>query len=374
MQKSSMKTIAFSGNTAWSMYNFRIEVMRAFKAQGYRVIVVAPYDIYIDKLKKEFEVYSVTMDNDGTNPFVEIRTLFDYYKLYKKIRPDFIFHYTIKPNIYGSVAAHLLKIPSLSVVTGLGYAFTRDRFIKSVVKRMYKWGLKYPEKVWFLNSDDKKLFIDNGLIDVEKADILPGEGIDPSRFFPGENEKKDKTFNFLFIARLLWDKGVLEYVSAARELKKKYKNINFLVLGPLGVANPTAVPQENLQQWIDEGLINYLGTTDDVREKILIADCVVLPTFYREGLPRVLLEALSMKKPVIATDAPGCRDIVEDGKNGYICKLRDIDDLADKMEKMLALTQEERYMMGEYGRKKILENFSISHIINIYFDFISSVL
>ena len=360
-----MKTIIISSNTSWSICNFRLNLIRTLKEKGYKVVIVAPYDKYADLLKEEFEYHDIFINPKGTNPIEDLKTLWQYYRVYKRIKPQLAFHYTIKPNIYGTLAAKLNNTVSIAVTTGLGYAFINENIVSKIVKMMYKFSLKYAYQVWFLNRDDENIFIKNNIINKEKSFVLPGEGIDTTKFEPIKIEKKDNTFRFLLIARMLWDKGIGEYVEAAKIVKQKYTNVEFLLLGPTGVDNPTAISKEQIQKWVDEGIVKYLGVTDDVRNEIAKADCIVLPS-YREGTSRVLLESAAMTKPIITTNVPGCKEVVDDGVNGYLCKVKNAKDLADKMRKMINLSEEERIKMGKAGREKVINEFDEKIVINKY--------
>lgn len=367
------KKIVLSSNTSWSVYNFRLNLARELKKQGYKVVIVAPYDKYTEKLKKEFEYYDIWMNNKGTNPIEDIKTMIDFYRLYKKIKPDVALHYTIKPNIYGTIVCSLLGINTINNIAGLGTVFIRQSFITKVVKWLYKYSQRKATKVFFQNSDDYELFIKESLVEKNKCDLLPGSGVDTNRFTPLEYKKKDNKFKFLLIARMLWDKGIGEYVEAAKIIKSKYKNVEFQLLGPLDVVNPNVVSREQMQKWVDKGIVKYMGATDNVREYIKKADCVVLPSFYREGVPRVLLESASMAKPIITTDSVGCKEVVDDGVNGFLCKPKDPQDLAEKMEKMLKLNEEERKKMGMAGRMKVLKQFDEKIVINKYLEVIKTI-
>jgi len=367
-----LKKIVLSSNTSWSIYNFRLGLIKELLKE-YKVIIVAPKDEYSQRLiDLGCEYYDIPIDNKGTNSLKDIKTMINFYKLYRKINPDLIFHYTIKPNIYGTIAAKLCNIPSIAITTGLGYAFINDNLITKIVKLLYKFSFKFACQVWFLNQDDYQVFINQNLIDKEKGYVLPGEGINTEKFKPVDIEKKDNIFRFLLIARMLWDKGVGEYVEAAKIIKQKYKNVEFLLLGAVGVDNPTAISKEQIDKWQQEGLVKYLGTTDDVKSEIAKADCIVLPS-YREGTSRVLLESAAMTKPIIATNVPGCNNIVDDGINGFLCELKNGRDLADKMEKMLNLSEEERIKMGKAGREKTIRESDEKIVINKYLGVIKEI-
>ena len=367
------KKVIISSNTSWSIYNFRLNLARELKKQGYKVIIVAPYDKYSEVLKKEFEYHDVYMNNKGTNPIQDLKTTFEYYNLYRKIKPDIVLNFTIKPNIYGTIACNMLGIKTINNIAGLGTLFIKENFITQIAKWLYKYSQSKATRVFFQNKDDFELFVKESLVDKRKSDILPGSGVDIEKFKPIKIEKKDNVFRFLLIARMLWDKGIGEYVEAAKIIKSKYKRVEFLLLGAVGVDNPTAIPKETIDKWVKDGIITYLGVSDNVSEIIKNSDCVVLPS-YREGLSRVLLEAASMAKPIITTDTPGCRDVVDDGINGFLCKVKDSKDLAEKMEKMLKLSEEKRINMGKAGREKIIKEFDEKIVINKYLETIEKLL
>jgi len=210
------------------------------------------------------------------------------------------------------------------------------------------------------------MFTGENLVDKRKCDILPGSGVDTYRFTPVSYKKEDEVFRFLLVARMLWDKGIGEYVEASKIIKSKYKNIEFQMLGFLDVENNSAVSKEQMQESVGAGFVNYLGISDNVKEEIAKVDCIVLPSFYREGTPRILLESASMAKPIITTNNVGCRDVVDDGVNGYLCEIRNAQDLANKMETLLSLSESERIEMGKRGREKMILEFDESIVIGKY--------
>lgn len=366
------KKIVICLNTSWNIYNFRLNLARALKNTGYKVVLVAPYDAYSEKLKNEFEYYDIYMNNKGTNPKEDIKTLIEFYNLYKKIKPNVVLNYTIKPNIYGNIACGLLGIKTINNISGLGTVFIKESLVTKIAKWLYRYSLGKSSKVFFQNSDDRNLFVNNRLVEFAKSDLLPGSGIDTNKFVPIKYDKKDNTFRFLLIARMLWDKGVGEYVEAAKILKNKYSNIEFQLLGSLDATNNTAISKEQMQSWTDESLVNYLGTTDNVKNFIKKADCIVLPS-YREGTPRTLLESASMGKPIVTTNVVGCKEVVDDSINGFLCEVKNAFDLADKMEMMFSLSDKERTSMGKMGREKMINQFEEKIVINKYFEAIQEL-
>ncbi len=365
----------------------RFNLAKALKDNGYTVVFVSSSDkfitsddrsipsgdVYSKKIEKEFEYYDINISRKGTNPFVDLKTMYNFYKVYKEIRPDIILHYTAKPNIYGTIAASLLGIPVINNIAGLGTLFIRQSMVTEVVKKLYRFSQKRASKVFFQNPDDMNLFIGSNLVAREKSGLLPGSGVDLKKFKPINKEKDDSKFRFLLISRLLKDKGILEYIEAIKIIKNKYQNVEFEILGAIDKGNKTAISKEMLQNWIDDGLISYLGVIDNVQNVIADADCVVLPS-YREGTPRSLLEASAMEKPIIATNAVGCKEVVDDGINGYLCEVKNSVDLADKLEKMLALSDAERKNMGKKGREKVLKEFDEKIVFEKYLESIGAII
>ncbi len=370
-----MKKIAISINTSWNIYNFRLGLIKALQKEGFEVYAIAPKDDYSEKLEKlGVKHIDIFMNNKGTNPIEDIKTIWEYYKIYKQIKPDVALHYTIKPNIYGTIGAKLAGVKVINNIAGLGTLFINEKFATKIAKYLYKYSQKKADKIFFQNRDDFELFVKEKLIEKNKCDILPGSGVDIEKFKPIKVNKQDNVFRFLLIARMLWDKGVGEYVEAAKVIKQKCKNVEFLLLGAAGVDNPTAIPKETIEKWEKEGIVKYLGTSDDVKSEIAKADCIVLPSYYREGVPRTLLEAAAMEKPIITTNNIGCKEVVDDGINGYLCNVKDSKDLANKMEKMLNLIEEERIKMGKAGREKIIKEFDEKIVIEKYLKAIKEVM
>ena len=361
------KTIIFISNTAFSIYNFRFGVMERLIADGCKVITVGPTDIYSAKLAAMgCQVIDMPMAAKGVNPREDLFLLGHLQRLYKSIKPDFIFHYTIKPNIYGSVAARLAGIPSIAVTTGLGYTFINDNWVARVARWLYKVAFLGPKEVWFLNEDDRQTFLRHRLVAADKAVLLHGEGVNTTHFYPQPAPLADGKTRFLLVARMLWDKGVGEYVKAARQVRKQHPNAVFQLLGECGLPNPSVISREQMAGWEREGVIEYLGTTTDVRPYIASADCLVLPSFYREGVPRTLMEAAAMGKPLITTDNVGCRDVVIDGETGWLCPIKDAAALADCMVQLLAMPVADRQAMGMAGRRFIEQNFDEQKVVAHY--------
>lgn len=365
-----MKRIFFLANSSFSMFFFRKGLILALIQNGYEVHVAAPEDYKTEELKSlGCHYHALNFQTKKTNPFLDLLLLWKFYKLYKKIKPSVVFQYTIKPNIYGTIAAYLNGISSIAVVTGLGYAFLTENWINKLVQYMYRFAFRYSSAVWFLNTDDLIFFVKRKLVGQHKTFILPGEGVNTNEYSPVEINSSTNEVIFLMIARLLWDKGTMEYVEAAEQLKALYPHARFQLLGATDVDNPSAVPKATVEEWHHKGIIEYLGLSNNVKREIAGADCIVLPS-YREGISKVLMEAASMAKPLIATNVTGCKELIEEGINGYLCEVKSSKSLAEKMLKLMHQSREERIVMGHAGRKKMVEEFDERKIIRIYQDMI----
>jgi len=362
-------------NTSWNLFNFRLPLMRRLRDDGYEVIAVAPFDAYSNRLiEAGFRYITMPMNNKGTNPVEDFGLLVRLYKLFKYEVPDAVLTYTPKPNIYASMAGGLSRTDVIPNISGLGATFIRQTMLTRIMKALYKFALRFPPKVLFQNHDDLNFFIGLNLVSGGKAERIPGSGINTTDFFPQPvSREKDGSMVFLLVARLLWDKGVGEFVEAARMLQQKHSNVAFHLLGFLDVENPQAVPRAQVESWEAEGIITYLGVSDSVVDVMRRADCIVLPS-YREGLPRTLIEAASLAKPVVTTDVPGCRDVVEDGITGLLCEVRNSIDLAEKMEYMIHMSIAERSAMGSLGRKKVINEFDENIVLDRYLQVVRELI
>ncbi|HZG09342.1 MAG TPA: glycosyltransferase family 4 protein [Allosphingosinicella sp.] len=369
-------TVAISINASWNVINFRKGLILGLQQAGYRVVALAPTDAYSARFA-ELGVKHVPlpMDNQGVSPARDLALLGRYLAALRRERPAVFLGYTAKPNVYGSLAAHALGIPVINNVSGLGTAFIRDGLLTRIVSGLYRLAFARSSTVFFQNPEDRDLFVSKQLLDAGKTAVLPGSGIDLRRFAPADEAPRSpgQPFTFLLVARLLWDKGVGEYVEAARRVLALHPGARFQLLGFLDVANRTAVPRQEVERWVAEGVIEYLGHADDVRPFLAGADCVVLPS-YREGLPRTLLEAAAMGKPLIATDVPGCRHIADHGVNGYLCAVQDPGSLAQAMTRMLNLPDVERRDMGRAARAKAEAEFDEAKVVERYLSAIAQAL
>lgn len=363
-------------NSAWNLLNFRSGLIKALVADGHEVVLAAPADEHVPALQAlGARFIDLPMRTHGTNPVADLALLLRFVRVLRRERPDVLLGYTAKPNVYGSLAAHVLGIPVVNNIAGLGSVFIRGGWLAKVLQQLYRLALSLSSRVFFQNPDDLQLFLKLGLVAQPQTALLPGSGVDLHKFqrvplpclqgSAGTQSAGHRRFVFLLVARMLKDKGVEEYVQAARQLKASHPQVECALLGFLDSDNPTAISAGQMQAWVDEGVVRYWGTSSDVRVQLAQADCVVLPS-YREGTPRTLLEAAAMGRPLIATNVPGCRQVVCNGLNGLLCQPRDPQDLAQKMAQMLALPYDELQQMGHASRQWVEQRFDEQLVIDQY--------
>lgn len=360
---SANPKILFSDNSLWGLLNFRSGVIRHFLRENYSVTLVAPKDKKEEELTiPEGATYiPVEMCRTGTNPFSDLCYYRRMKAIYTQEKPDYIFHYTIKPNIYGTLAAKSLKIPSTAMIAGLGYAFTEKGIDALLARKMYKYALNFAEYVFVLNKGNYKKLIDSGTVAVAKLIWLKGgEGVDMESFRYVSMPNNEK-LRFLMVSRLLYDKGYSEFVDVARRLKGK---ADFVIMGDVDI-RPTAVPLEIVKADMSDNTIKYIPFSPDVRRQIEQADCIILPS-YHEGLSRVLMEACAVGRPVITTDIDGCRECVDENVNGYLVPPKDSTALLNACCRFMKLTPAERCHMGLSSRKKANMIFNEQRVIDRY--------
>jgi len=364
---ASNQKIAFVANTSWSIYKFRLYLIEKLTEKGFTIFVLAPRDPYTAKFESLPGLTYIELQHFKGKSISPLQDILLYRELlhhYRTIRPDLIFHYTIKANLFGTRAAARARIPSVSVITGLGYAFAGNGWLQSVARFLYKKELRNSREVWFLNEDDRHIFTTRQLICPEKTFLLPGEGVDTQTFYPAPYTPK-KEVTFLLIGRIIRHKGIYEFIQATQLLKQQGLAIRCQLLGFFDDKNPVAIPRHEIEEWSKTGLLTYLGHTDKVAPFIEQADCIVLPS-WREGLPLSLLEGASMCKALIATDTPGCRALIDEAVNGYLCREKDAADLAKKMAVYYHLPAEAKIKMGLAGREKVLSAFTQEKVAAIY--------
>lgn len=371
-----MLKILIVSNTSWSLLNFRRGLIAYLIDAGFLVAACAPVDEYTDSLKDlVHEFYPIRIDTHGINPFNDIRLMRDYFTILGKSRPQVCLSYTIKPNVYCTLAANALSIPCINNIAGLGQVFVTNGMVTIVAKMLYKYALRRSKKIFFQNEDDMRLFVQDRIVSKKRIERIPGSGVCVDTFRSKDGRQpKSNIIRFSLISRLLVEKGVYEYVEAARIIKKTYEHAQFDIVGFVNGSSKRSVPLGQLEEWNAEGVVKYLGSTDDVRGYLETVCCVVLPTFYREGVPRILLESAAMCKPLITTDVVGCRDVVADGVNGYLCRPKDVMSLVECVEKIIQLTPAEREIMGIIGREKVSKEFDDAIVNKKYLAAIQQVV
>ena len=365
LNSGKQRKILISSNGAWNLANFRRPVIERLVAAGYEVVAAAPADGHERSLEALGARFSpLLMRAAGTSPVDDSRLLLQYITLLRAERPAYFLGFTAKPNIYGSLAARITGVPTIATISGLGSAFLKGGLLGRLVLGLYRAALAKAQAVVFQNADDRDLFVERHIARPDQARLVAGSGIDLDRFAPVPLPAGDG-FTFLLIARLLRDKGIVEFVEAARQLRVDYPNARFQLLGGPGGDNPSAVPEADLARWAAESIVERLGVSDDVRPAIAAADCVVLPS-YREGLPRSLLEGAAMGRPLIASDVPGCRDVVDHQVNGLLCEVRSAVSLAAAMRRMIDLPLGDRVAMGMAGRHKVAAEYDQRLVADFY--------
>lgn len=357
-----------------SVLNFRGKLLEAIQAKGYEIHIMVPelanfQEEYQKLIALGYQVHEIPMQRTGTNPLADLKLLKNMYQQIRQIQPDVVLSYTIKPVIYGTLAAGLAKVPKrFALITGLGYAFqnveTAKRSIfQKLVHGLYAQALKYAHKVFFQNPDDLKLFEEMHLLEANKpAVVVNGSGVNVQDFevMPLPiNEQGGVKASFLLIARLLGDKGIREYMAAARSIKAQYPEAEFHLVGWMD-DNPSAISQQELETWVNDKIVNYWGKLSDVRPAIAASSVYVLPS-YREGTPRTVLEAMAMGRAVITTDAPGCRETVSHGVNGYLVAVKSVDQLVQSMQYFI---EDPKLMisMGQRSRKIALNKYDVHQV------------
>jgi glycosyltransferase involved in cell wall biosynthesis len=360
--------IAVITNSAWNLVNFRLGLLDELRAQGHLPVAIAVPDASVDKLHAAgHEFLPLALQPASTQPLRELATVLSLRRLLSQGNFDAAFTYTPKVNIYVGLARRGMRTRHVPNVSGLGRVFATRSALTPLVMRMYRSAFRAADTVVFQNEDDRVLFTERGIVESRRTVRVPGSGVNLAHFAPRPARAEDGRTVFLMVARVLRDKGVLEYVEAARMVRRQRPDAIFRILGVTDSDNPAAIAPDIVRGWHDEGVIEYLGSADDVRPALADSDCVVLPS-YREGLPRSLLEAAAMGKPCITTDAPGCRDAVVDGVTGFICPVRDAGGLARSVERFLACPSSERSALGERGRQRVEREFDERIVLRTYVD------
>lgn len=364
-----MKPIVFlTSNTSWYLYNFRRSTIQALHEQGKRVICLSPLDDFSQRLADELGAKHIALPLDGksTGVIKELHSLRFVWQVLRQYRPEFVFNFTVKMNIYCGLACALQKIPFANNISGLGTAFIHDSWLFRRVRQLYGLVNRQARKLFFQNAEDLAVFRDQGLLGATPFILLPGSGVDLQRFQLAPLPDSDP-FTFIMVARLLGDKGVREYAEACRQLRVWGLKARCLLVGPLGVSNRTAITEAEVGQWQAEGGLEYLGATDDVRPLIAQAHVLVLPS-YREGMPRTVLEAAAMGRPAIVTDVPGCRQAIEPEVTGWLCEVRNAGALAQQMKRVLCMDSESLQQAGRAARMRMENQFNEQVVVQAYLD------
>ena len=343
--------------------------MTALLEEGHEVIAVSPSDEYIPKLPVRHVPLEIS--RKGINPLGELNLMKTLRNIYSAEHIDAVLHFTTKPNVWGTLAAAGMKKGKrpliINNIAGLGIVFARKGPVRFVLENLYRYSQSKADRIFFQNPDDFAMFTEKGLTPLSISDQLPGSGVDLNHFpFVPLYDREGKELSFIMSARLLKEKGVCQYVEAADILKKEYPGLSFTLLGKVDPGNKTSVTQEELDDWIDKGIIRWIPWSDNVSKLLRETDCVVLPSYYREGTPRSLLEGMALGRPLITTDSPGCRETVTDGKNGYLVPPRSTEALAEAMKSYLLLSRDERIRMSQASRKMAEEKFNEKIVIGRY--------
>lgn len=363
------RKILFCDNVLWGLVNFRGSVIRHFVQQGDEVVLVAPQDdesIMKVDIPKGVRYIPVRLNRCSRNPFTDLMYCAHLYRIYRKEHPDYIFHYTIKPNVYGSIAARMAGINCTGMVAGLGYGLLGDGMLSRLLAVMYRYAFKYVSSIFVLNQFNYQYLLDHKFCTTAQLRLFKGgEGVDLSAY-PYVREKSGSPVVFLMVGRVLYDKGYREYVQAAKIVKQQYPDVRCQLLGMLDETYPAHVDEAELKRDVEEGTIEYLESTNDVMQYLGRSGVVVVLPSYFEGLSRSLMEACAVGRPIIATDIPGCRETVDEGKNGFLVKVKDSRSLAEGMLRYLNLSDAEKQAFSKHSRKKAEETFDVRQVIKEY--------
>jgi glycosyltransferase involved in cell wall biosynthesis len=369
------KNIAIIENHIISTNTVRFVLTRYLINAGYNVTILSTGTEKELAIARSAGFTVIDVGTSNTKPAEVFKYINALRKTLKQIDADVCLTFTMRPAIWGNIVTRLLGIPTITNITGIGPLAESGSIVYQLARTLYKFVLKKTVTVFFQNKDDCRLFLDKKFVTPSQVQIIPGSGVNYDYFQPLPKKQYQDIFIFLFISRLIKDKGIIEFVEAARILKSKQVTAEFHVLGPYYSQNlkENIVTEKQIVQWVEEGTVKYLGAADDVRPYIADADCIVLPS-YREGMSNVLLEAGSMEKPCVTSDTTGCRDIVVEGETGYLCKVKDANDLAEKLLKMYNLKEEERVQMGKTARELMKTKFAKQIVIDAYVNAIETIL
>lgn len=356
--------IAFVANTCWNIYNFRKGLVHHFLSKGDKVIVLAPWDEYAEKIVEwGVKWIDIPLQGTGANPMRDMSYFLKLQKIFKSEKPEIALSYTIKANIYSSLAGKFTGVPVICNVSGLGTVFLVEGLIGKIALRLYKVAFRSATYVFFQNQDDRELFTNQVNISEERIGILPGSGIDLKKFLP-TTIPDNESIEFLMVSRVIIEKGVREFAEAASHFKEE-KNVKFTLIGKFDPDHSRSIPQSELNHWIEEGIIDYKEHSDEIVDLIAKSDALVLPS-YREGTSRTLLEGAAMGRPLLASNVPGCKEVVRDGYNGFLFEVQNSKSLIDKIRLFLSLNKQERKQLAANSRKLVEESFDENIVIDMY--------
>ncbi len=368
LDTTMVKNIAIIENHIISANTVRRRLIEVLMESNYNVFILSTGtdEEFLLAKARGFQVINVGSSN--TNPLHVTKYIRNIKKALREYKADVCLTFTMRPAIWGNLVTRQLKIPTITNITGIGPLEKSNSIAYKVARTLYKGMLRKTNVVYFQNEDDCQIFLRNGYVKQDQAKLIPGSGVDINYFSPAEEEIVEKeNFTFLFISRLIKDKGILEFVEAARKLNNEYSHVKCQVVGPYYNQNlkDNIITEGDIEEWSSQGIVEYLGAVHDVRPRIAAADCIVLPS-YREGMSNVLLEAASMQKPCIASNVTGCKEIIDDGITGFLCEVKNAADLAEKMKQMIRLSRAEREQMGINARKRVSRLFNKEIVINSY--------
>lgn len=354
------KKILILANLDIGLYKFRKALIKELLDQGNEVYISLPKGMLIENLEKMgCHFIETPIDRRGINPATDFKLMMRYFKMIRKIHPDLVITYTIKPNIYGGLAARIRRIPYAVNITGLGTAFQNENMIKKLVVFLYKLSCKKAKTVFFENAENKQVFLDNKIIKEAQTCLLPGAGIDLDEYKMTPYPEESRNIRFLFIGRVMKEKGVEELFKAAKNIKKVYPEASFDIVGPMEDDY-----KERINSLVRNGIIYYYGYQEDVKTFIKKCDCFVLPS-YHEGMANTLLESAAMGRPLITSRIHGCMEAVREGENGYLVDVKDVRGLEEKILEFIKLSYDKKKMMGEKSRKVMVEKFDKRKVVRM---------
>lgn len=364
-----MKKVLMLGNHEIVIYNFRKELIERMIQEGYEVYVALPYGPKVELLKEMgCKFVDTPINRRNTNPVEDLKVFLNYIKVLKEVKPDVVLTYTVKPNVYGGIACRIKKIPYICNVTGLGSGYLNGGIVQKVVQILSKLAFRKANKVFFQNTADRDLLVQQGVVK-DNYDLLPGSGVNLETYKVLPYPPEDQPINFNFVARVMKDKGIDEYLEAAKIIKEKYPNVVFNVIGMIDQPHY----EEILKKYEEDGIIKYHGFQTDMMPFIERCNCMINPS-YTEGMSNVLLENAACGRPLIASDIPGCKEIICNNLNGFLFEVKNFNDLALKIEKFIGLKYEEKVIMGKRGSEKVIAEFDRQIVINKYIESIKKIL